>query len=816
MTIKTSSPSEQPAQTRFIIKPLLRAVSSVFIGSLVISQAYAADNTTSDTSATQTSASEATTADSATSAAATQSATVNSQGESEASLGSVVVTANKREETAQKVPTAITVLGGKELQDKGIGKSAGEVLNYVPNASANTQFNGRPRWWIRGVGSGQQQIDMASPVGIYLDDVYISNATASGFPLFDLDRVEVLRGPQGTLWGKNTTGGAVNIISKKPSFNTGENYVKADIGNYGSRIFEGAVGGEIVSERVAGRLSFYDQSSDGFFRNQFTGQRDGAIKDTAVRGQLLFQLTDNLEALVNVHRRDYTTDGSIQTVIGAGPGGAFRFGYVPSTSRKDVSSNAENSGDSTQNGASLTLKWDLGKYSLTSISAYEDWDQTVLNDADNSALELSRGYTKADSKQYSQEFRFASPREDRWNWLSGVHLFKEDISSYSASARLPNGSVPAFIGTSTNALNNFSFTDYDHKASSVALFGSTTYNWTEAFKTTLGARWSTEKKEVDITRRSASGSGITAASWDNLGQWWNTYIGSYNNPTGLVTNFDAHQEKRWDSFTYDFTPEYKISETSRTFFKFAHGEKSGGFNTAATATAALNTVKPEKLNAYELGYKSEWLNGRLNFNTTLFYYDYKDVQVNVVGLPPGATTTVSYLQNADSATVKGAEFEVEALPTSNLRLIGNIGLQSGEFDKLQVQNSTTNYDGNDLVRTPNLNSLLSASYRIPLANDNKIVTSLDWRYTGQQYYFVNAQNAAQNTYYKLLSQEGYSIVNARVTWSTKGDRLAITGYVNNLFDKEYLAHALPATPATGSTAIYGAPRTAGVSLTLRF
>jgi len=784
--------------TPFRKKTLTIALAGVLASGVMIGSAYAAD--------TKEVSNEAKPADD-TKAKPAVTATDDNQ------LGSVVVTANKREETAQKVATAITVLDGKELQDKGIGRSASEVLNYVPNASANTQSNGRPRWWIRGVGAGQQQIDFPSPVGFYLDDVYISNATATGFPIFDLDHVEVLRGPQGTLWGKNTTGGAINIISKKPTFNQGDNYVKVDAGTYNERIIQGAVGGEIISERVAGRLSFYDQDRDGYFRNQFNGNRDGAIKDSAVRGQLLFQVTPDLEALLNVHYRDYDTDGTISTVTGTGPGGVFRNGYIPSGKRKDVNSNADSSSDSSQTGGALTLKWQLGRYALTSITAYEDWKQKAFTDSDNTPLELSRGYSNADSKQISQEIRLASPREDRWNWLTGLHLFREDIDSYAATARLPNGSVPQLAGST--APNSYGDTDFSHKTTSFAIFGSNTYNFTKEFDATLGARWSTEKKELDITRRN-QGAGITAANYGSLGSWWNTYNGPFTNSGGVITNFDERQEKRWDAFTYDFTPQWKFNETNRVFFKYAHGIKSGGFNTAATATVALNEVKPETLNSYELGYKSEWLSGRLNFNANLFYYDYKDVQVNVVGTPAGATTTVSYLQNADSAHVKGAEIEVEAVPTNNLRLLANVGLQSSEFEKLQVVNNGPIFDGNDLVRTPNLNTLLSANYRIPLNNGNKVVTSLDWRYTSDQYYFVNAQNAVQNPNYKLLGQDGYSLVNARITYSTAGDRIAVTGYVNNLLDKEYIAHALPAGGATGATTIYGAPRTAGVSLTLRF
>ena len=150
----------------------------------------------------------------------------------------------------------------------------------MPNASAGTQLHGRPRWWIRGVGAGQQQFDLASPVGFYLDEVYISNATATGFPLFDLERVEVLRGPQGTLWGKNTTGGAVSVVSKKPSFNADakDNYVKVDYGSYNDRIVQGGIGGVILDERLAGRVSFYQQDQDGRLKNDFTGGKDGGLK----------------------------------------------------------------------------------------------------------------------------------------------------------------------------------------------------------------------------------------------------------------------------------------------------------------------------------------------------------------------------------------------------------------------------------------------------------------------------------------------------------------------------------------------------------
>jgi iron complex outermembrane receptor protein len=216
-------------------------------------------------------------ADSDTPAADTDAVTNDGNDDNE-----IVVTAGKREQDIQDVPSAVTALGEDVFTLQGIGRSANEVLALVPNASAGTQQHGRPRWWIRGVGAGQQQIDLANPVGFYLDEVYISNASATGLPLFDLERVEVLRGPQGTLWGKNTTGGAIAVVTKKPSLNPRENdnYVKLDYGSYDDKIVQAGVGFVIAPDALAARISGHIENRDGRFTNLFTGDQDNAIEDS--------------------------------------------------------------------------------------------------------------------------------------------------------------------------------------------------------------------------------------------------------------------------------------------------------------------------------------------------------------------------------------------------------------------------------------------------------------------------------------------------------------------------------------------------------
>jgi iron complex outermembrane recepter protein len=808
------SGAEQP-RNLWKLRTVKVAVLSAFAGSLALNPAWAAEEEkvvegqeaqVSETAATD----------------ETKKPAEETQAQ-ESSLGSVTVTANRRKENAQKIATPITVLKGKDLLQQGVGRSSQEIFNYVPNATAVGQQHGRPRWWIRGIGAGQQQQDLASPIGFYLDDVYISNANATGFPLFDLERVEVLRGPQGTKYGKNTTGGAVNIISQKPSLKEGktDDYVKAEYASYNDKIIQGGVNIPLIDDRLGARISFYNEDTDGRFRNQFKGTKDGGLQDGALRGQLLGKITDDFEALLNVHYRKYKTDGAITTTNSYVPSGVFRNNYVPSKGYSDVSTNADNWTDSSQTGANLNLKWNIGKLALTSITGFEGFKNEGLSDGDNTPLELSRSHTDSQSRQVSQEFRITSPREDQWNWLGGVHLFKETLDLNSQNAKLPAGQVansdPSATGSGPTVTYND--TDLKHETTSFSLFGNTTYNWTDAFATSAGLSWSREKKEYDLNRRGSTGVG----TFSSLGRWWESYTGAFaaGGPLNSGT-FSTSDSATWNRWSYDFTPEYKITPTDRVFFKYAHGIKSGGFNTAATNLAAVNQVKPEELDSYEIGYKSEWLAGRLNFNATAFYYDYQDVQVNVVGFNVLAGQTVSYLQNVDKAKTYGLELEVQALPTNDWFVSGSLGLLSTKYEDAEILNNGGNFDGNRLVRSPNVTANLLTNYTFHVDNGAKVVVGGDARFLSKQYYYVTPQGVDANGVYRSgLEQGAFTIVNARVSYITAGNKYNFTVFANNLFDKEYLQHSTPAySPAApvinGDNIIQGGVRIVGASFTAAF
>jgi iron complex outermembrane receptor protein len=762
---------------------------------------------------------------SATDAADTATTTAAAAADADTGAGDIVVTAQHRSERLQDVPSAVTALGKDLFRSQDIGKgTAADVLTQTPNASSGTTQHSRPRWWIRGIGAGQQQIDLASPVGFYLDDVYISDANATGLPLFDVQQVEILRGPQGTLWGKNTTGGAINVISQRPTFaEDQDNYVKLEYGSYDDKLAEGGIGAVIVPDKLAARVSFHLDDSDGRFHNLYTGQKGNGITEDDVRVQVLAKPTANLDALLSFHYRKYDTRGDLWTTASYAANGVYRNGYVPSTNINDINENSAVYTNNRQIGGNLHLDYHLGGgTTLNAISGYERFDTAASADTDYTPLEVSQSYVKAYSSQFTQEVRLTSPQSGKLTWIVGGFYFNEKIHSDSYSADLPAGSVPAsgYVGAPS-----YSVIDFEHKAESGAAFGSSTYNFTDALKLTGGLRWSRETKTLEFSRGAS-----LVPSWSNYSQWWNHYTGTF----GTTSTFANDLKKTWDALTYDVTPQFKIDRNNLLYFKFAHGVKSGGFNTAAAAPAALIVVAPERLNDFEGGYKSTWFDGKLTFNATVFHYDYRNVQVNVVGPNPlVAGSSVSYLQNVAKAHANGAEFEVAATPAERLTLTASAGLLYTKFDQFQVINGGANYSGNQFVRSPHLTLNGRANYTVPLAKLGKVELEADARYTSHQYYYVNVQ-AAQDPNRYLLGNGAYTLANARITWIAPNDRVSASVFVNNFLNTVYVNHALPAftassvgsvsgtSPAATSSLVYGDqvqygdPRTWGVSLIYHF
>ncbi|OWW18375.1 TonB-dependent receptor, partial [Noviherbaspirillum denitrificans] len=702
-----------------------------------------------------------------------------------AARGSVVVTAQKRAESVQEVPASITAIGGEELRRDEL-RTANDAIRYVPNAQASiTEGRARPRWFIRGVGINDPATNVVSPIGVYADEVYQGNSLLQAFPLFDLERVEVLRGPQGTLWGKNTTGGALSFVSKKPAF-TADGYVKASIGSHQERLLEGAYGGP-VSDTTAVRFAALNYDRDGIATAP-DGSKLGKQADNAARFQVLTLLNENLDLLLNVHGRNNHGQRSPWYLDYAGTTPTGPLQWAGNNTRGNVGYNYDQD-DVKSDGVSATLNWNSGGYTLTSITAVETGERETAGDGDYTPINISLTHARVKTRQISQELRLASPKQDRWNWIAGVYFFKENLGSDSSNAQLAAASISA-------ANPGFYNTHFDQETRSVATFFNTSYAINERWNAGGGLRWTQERKEIDLTGvRSTSG----VASFLTPANWWST--ASVANP---LSQFARQQDTRkWNDLSYDLVTDYDIGGNQRVYARHSKGFRSGNFQGSVSPTLAPNSVNPETLKAYEAGYKSELLDKRVTFNVAAFYYDYENPQVLINQANPLPTI----LTNARSGTVKGVEVELRAAVTRQLTLQGALGLLRTEYQGL-VQNGIDR-SGNEFTRSPHVSFDIGAEYRIPLANGAAVKLGTDWHYKGE--FFFNALN--QTT--PALQQKAYWLGNARIAYALADKKTEFFIAARNITDRGY--KTVEIAPSNGSYKYtLGEPRIVTVGVSTKF
>jgi iron complex outermembrane receptor protein len=553
-----------------------------------------------------------------------------------------------------------------------------------------------------------------------------------------------------------------------------------------------------VDEKLAARIALYSEERDGFQDNLVDDNTYGDVNKKAVRLQFLAQINDDLEALLKVHSREYKGDGSNGSLS---VGRYYNVGYERPSGR-DIALNVNEDSKLNHDGTSLTLNWHLGDYTLTSISAYDYIRGQSTSDADYTPYEVN-GAAIADNKysQYSQELRLASPQQETLRWLLGAHYFHEDLDS-SAQRIITPGPTPNGTGSNqTGGATAFRDLSYDHTTDSYALFGNLTYDFTDKFSVTGGLRWTQEKKDIDLdltqlTRITANGPLVPLA--------------------GVGTNGNRQENNTWEDWTYDLTPEYRINDNLRVFFRYAHGFRSGGFNTGlSTSLSQLTTVDPEQLDAYEIGLKSEWFDHRLTANANIFYYDYSDIQVNLLTVNNGVLTTA--LTNGAKGKVKGAELELEAQPTDYLHLRAAVSFLDTEYTDFKNTNPNTgvvtgDYSGNSFVRSPRNVVALGADYTFPLEIGGKLVAGGDVSFRDKEYFLADRQSSADKT----LSQAHYTLANTRLTWFSPDEKLSVTGFVNNVTDRRYQVHGRPNGTLGQYVITYGDPRTVGLSVTSRF
>lgn len=733
-------------------------------------------------------------------------------------LQTVQVTAERREASQQDVPITVSTIDDRMLSE-GDYRTSEDLALQVPGLQIKSSFSAsNPTIFIRGVGINDFNPANSGAIGVMVDDMFYNSTTGQLFQLFDLDRVEVLKGPQGTLYGRNTTGGVLSVHTKEPGFETG-GYVTATYGRFNQLDLEGAVTLP-VNDKLAFRVSGVSNTRDGTRDIAFpdgTSREKNDVDFQAGRVQMLFEPTTELKILGKLEygkssatSRSYESQGLINFSTGqyglddyggvcGGRGAAIcgdAFGYVDNP---DPYAGAENIKDTPEEveafTANLQVEWDLGDFELTSVTGYLDTSREAILEVDASPNRLIEEYIKDGSEQFSQEVRLASDWDGPLSLIAGAFYLQDELTgqdSFELLADLnPTPGTPYF-----DATNFILRTDrfYTQKTDTFAVFAQSDYELTDRLTATLGARFTWEERTLDHV---AYAGPVDAVPLKGKVPVYATLLDTSNFATDELT---------FEEPTFRAALSYDVSDDVMMYASVSRGFKSGGFNTGATSDPIeASVVKPEKLMAYEAGVKSEWFDHTLRANASAFYYDYTDLQV--FGLAPGAVPTQT-LFNAEEAEIKGLEFDLTALPASGLELSLAGTYLDAEYTSF-VTPIGQDFSGNTMVAAPEWSLVARGRYDTgPIWGDLGLVASVDAAYTGDQ--FFDTQNTDR------LAQEGYWLANARLALAPRDGRWELAAFLKNLVDEEYIVDAFDVADFGFDELVYGDPRTYGISLTYRF
>ena len=700
----------------------------------------------------------------------------------------ITVTARKRAESIQDVPISISALSATDIEARSLN-SLRELGQFVTNVSyfqSGEIGSGPASVFIRGVGQLNTQATRDPGVGIYLDGVFLGRMQGLDLDLTDVARVEVLRGPQGTLFGKNTTGGAINTVTVKPDLDAFSGSAEATVGRY-DRI-DGKLGLNVplVPGKLAARLAVSSRNRDGYgkqldFNTGETLVDSGDVDRVSSRGSLYWTPTEDFNALVSF---DYTR----QRETGA-PRTIAQFITAPTTFVARLYNNfvhpdygpAFSTGNNFDNfatgvdandldawGTSLTLSWDIGKLNLKSISAYRDNESFIGVDPDGTPHRFIQSALTFNFDQFSQELQLSGLAfNDRLNWVTGVFYFEEDNDEEGTS----EFAVEVFRAIRLEVPGNYTRLT-DISSESIAVFGQGTFSITGKLSLTAGLRYTDVEKTYEQSRTASL--------------------------SGRPLPGIAEKEASFDSVTGRVGAEYRFNEDVMVYASLSEGFLSGGIN---TTTQTAPPFKPEKLVSYELGLKADHFDNRLRFNTAFFYSDYEDIQFTITRVVPGTVRPVRLIGNAAEARIWGFEMDVTAVPVERMTLSAGLGHIDAKYQEVDPTSGITT--DTDFARTPKWSATLSGSYQMPLGSIGDIRAGVNYSYKSRI-----EHNIPNNPF---IRQNGYGLVNARLTWISPGGDWEVAVFGTNLTDEEYTLATTNFAGLGFIDAQYAVPREWGVS-----
>lgn len=755
-----------------------------------------------------------------------QEATPSPASDTDLVIEEIIVTAQKREQSLNDVGITVNAFSAQDIKDNRILASQ-DIAANTPNLTVVNQFGTSfPTYHMRGVGLNDFTSNNTSTVGIYVDGVFQTSPAMHGFQLFDVERVEVLKGPQGTLYGRNTTGGAINFIAAKPT-DTPNGYLKVDYGTFREGRVEAAYG-NAISENLTGRVAFAYDFGDGYVTNRVTGNDLHARNKGAARVLLEWTPSDQTSVLFNVHggvdRSDagvYQQQGLLDPA-GLAPlppfllpqcaplvaGESFDFGSVPGqcvdpfgyfdgdndlfAGDYDFEPNQEDDFI----GGSVTVDWRINdNYDFVSISAFESYDRFAQGDIDSSPLPLVHTNFADSIKQFTQELRL-NHNGDRSYWVAGLYYSHDKIETTNDDACLddnPGAMFPIFC-----TVGDFR-QDLQQTTNAAAIFLHTEYLLGDAWNLTLGGRYSYADKDFNLELNAQDFFLLISGG---------TFAGPVLNPVDNAS---------FKSFSWKVGLDKRVSEDVLLYGLVSKGFKTGGFAGAFSfgGPEQLLPFEDESNLAYEIGFKSTGLGNRLLFNGAAFYYDYQDIQL-FSAFTSAAGASIQVLDNAANADILGVEAEIVYLPTDALELSATVGWLDHELKDFQVDPTQppvpgipgpADVNGNKLANTPDVNFTGAVQYGWSLDKGDIAFRS---KFHYQSNVFIETFNQP------FLSEDGYWLVDASLTYTLTDGTYEFGIWGQNLFGEERLVSGFPFAQSGFNFVATNLPRRYGVSFRYNF
>ncbi len=717
----------------------------------------------------------------------------------------IVVTARRRTETLQSVPLSVSAFGEEDV-DALQAQDLSGIQYAVPNLYLDDGDASNAVIFLRGIGQNDSLAFVDPGVSVYIDDVYISRTQAAMFDLFDVERIEVLRGPQGTLYGRNSPGGAVKVITRAPGEEL-EYHLEAGYGRFDSVTARARVSGPLARD-LKGKLAISYRARDGFNRNRFTGRDDGDLNRLSWRAGLYYEPHSDLRLTLTIDGRIDRPDTSRSPVRRTGlvafpdpfadPANATFF--PPATDNYLADTNANDFSDITTVGVALKAEWQLADdWALESITAWRSFDFDLELDTDGSPLPVLDVVLFEDSRTFSQELRVTYDDGERWSVTGGLFFF-HDIDHTLAGFDLKSAGVFGF----PVILFGFPVAQAgktDQRTDSYAVYLDATYRLSERFSFEAGLRYTLDEKRARRQLENFFDPNFLLADLNAPPP----FLQGVGVPTPLLKG-----KKRFNAFTPRVALSYDLSEDAMVYASVSRGFKSGGFDGRANSTFQFQPFRPEKVWAYEGGIKSEWANHRVTANLAYFYNRYRDLQVTSFGQDPETGFFQSLFTNAAAARIQGVEIELAARPTDRLTLQGSVGFMDADYKRFATLVGGVPADVSDrrLVHTPRWTAHAGFSYEHPIGSRWKATLHMDGNYRGRM---ANEVTDSPN-----LAQGAYVLINAFLAIGDRDGRYELRVGGTNLSDRQYITQGFNLAEFPGvETAFFGARRLWGVNVILR-